>query len=88
MNVNIREVTINHSKFGEMTIEELRYILDFASNALSVMNGFEVWEAENIFSQEDDTEWNKKVIEDFTKLMGHHDTYETNLFGSKKEKFD
>lgn len=58
-----------HKNPGSMTQEKLDLFLDFVSDTAFVLSSFEVWEAENCHSIEDNEKWNKETSYRFSRLI-------------------
>lgn len=64
-----KNVIYTHEHFKNLSKEKLDAYLNFAANVLFNLNGFDVWEAENVFSEEDEEKWDKEVIERYNSLI-------------------
>lgn len=75
-----KDVFYIHKNFSELSKKELDLYLDFLAKVMSNLNGFDVWEAENIFSEEDTDKWNRMVIERYTALIEEKNKLENEIY--------
>lgn len=57
-----------HKNFNDLSEKELDTYLTFLYKVLFNLDGFDVWTAENCFS--DDWKWNKEALERYNALLG------------------
>lgn len=77
-----KEIFHTSPHFGEMSKEELNLYLDFLAKVMFNLDGFEVWEAENIFSEEDDSKWNEEATWRYKKLIQEKIDLQNKVYGN------
>lgn len=66
--------------FLDASNREMSLLLDFLEEVLFNLNGFEVWECENTFSDEDSDKWTEEVVERYKILIEEKEKLEDKLF--------
>lgn len=77
-----KEVVYSNKNFGDLCKEELEMYLDFLAKTMFNLDGFEVWEAENVFSEEDNNKWDSEVIERYKILIEEKTKLENKIYGN------
>lgn len=73
---------IKHKNFGELSKEEVLLYLDFVANVMYNLNGFEVWEAENVHDKDDDAKWDTEAAERYGKIIDAKCKLENKIYGN------
>lgn len=81
---NNLEIAYSHKRFPDLNEKQLDAYLDFLSRALFILNDFEVWEAENVFDEDDSEKWEKKVMKSFQTLIKEKTELEDKIYGGSK----
>ena len=79
---NKKEIVYSTRKFGELSKSELDVYLDFSADVLHLLNGFDVWYAENCFAEEDDKKYEKEVLKRFEVLIDLKDELEIKVYNN------
>lgn len=77
-----KEIIYQHPNFSNLSKEELDLYLDFLAKIMHSLNGFEVWEAENVHSEEEQPEWEKEAIERYKGLIEEKTKLENKIYGN------
>lgn len=77
-----KEVVYQHPNFSNLSKEELDLYLDFLAKVMNNLNGFEVWEVENVYSEDEIPKWNEEVIERYKGIIEEKTKLENKIYGN------